>query len=874
MSAFPPPPIINAISGADGKVTQPWNLYFQQLTQVVDTNNAVTVTVDNTNSTSTYVGLYNSATGNISPKSNSGLTYNAATHTLTAVAFIGALNGNADTSTSSLAAGTSTNTTNTAITDDNSTNATMYPTWVTSNSGNLPQNVSSAKLRFNPASGTLTSNIFQGALTGAASGNVVGPSSSLDNCIPTWDGTTGLLLKDSTLKLITTTGLTRGTDTTTVRNRFALGVADCAEFFQSSTLGHAFGSTLTVRRVADYVGTATSGWFNSGINVLTTVSAGANTGTANEVGVTAAVRSDGGGYNCGVFGQAWRQSGTGWMWGLIGDAQDQTGAESAYPVNSCELDCFGNGINTTYHNRIGLMVVTGMPTIGSTGVASQCWHGIYLTATNADNTQGYFKHGLHVGHDESLGPSYTRLTCDVGVKILADGTYGLWDAGSKTNGLRLEGTYSGTALIVNATTGNHLPAGNAAGAIQVAGADSGSAVFQTDSFAGSGNLIFRRADGTAASPSAVQLDDGLGFIGARGYGATAYSSGNRANIKFGVGSNWNDANHETYVALSVTPNGSTTLAEIARFNSGGLVINASMASATLPTRETGVLLQTGNADATVTAIELDSFGAANQYLGKRAGGTIASKTALAVNNVLVQLSGLGYDGSAYSSIAGSLQIAAAGTWSGIDHSTYMAVRLTSIGSTSIAEVARFTDAGNEKIGGTANRGTTEGTNHLDLYDGTPPVGTLANGFSLYSSGGQAYVKDSLGVASLVSTQKSVPAISATKTANFTVLSYTPPAAAGLYKVGGVITTTSATNTGTVQLTVDYKDSQGTAHTATVLRLSKSDGTTNTTQTGASQEFPAALMTFTIDNSATAIVLKVVITGTVSYTVTGFVELVA
>ncbi len=44
----------------------------------------------------------------------------------------------------------------TTITDDTTTNATMYPVWVTAASGNLPLKVSSTKLSFNPSTGLLT----------------------------------------------------------------------------------------------------------------------------------------------------------------------------------------------------------------------------------------------------------------------------------------------------------------------------------------------------------------------------------------------------------------------------------------------------------------------------------------------------------------------------------------------------------------------------------------------------------------------------------------------------------------------------------------------------------------------------------------------
>lgn len=64
----------------------------------------------------------------------------------------------------------------------------------------------------------------------------------------------------------------------------------------------------------------------------------------------------------------------------------------------------------------------------------------------------------------------------------------------------------------------------------------------------------------------------------------------------------------------------------------------------------------------------------------------------------------------------------------------------------------FVDASadNIKIAGIAARATTEGTNHLDIFDGTAPVGTLANGISLYSTSGELRVMDSAGNATLLS----------------------------------------------------------------------------------------------------------------------------
>jgi hypothetical protein len=61
-----------------------------------------------------------------------------------------------------------------------------------------------------------------------------------------------------------------------------------------------------------------------------------------------------------------------------------------------------------------------------------------------------------------------------------------------------------------------------------------------------------------------------------------------------------------------------------------------------------------------------------------------------------------------------------------------------------SERARIDSVGNVLIGGTAARGTTVGTKHLDLFDGTAPAGTLTNGVSLYSSSGDLKFMNAAG----------------------------------------------------------------------------------------------------------------------------------
>ena len=116
---------------------------------------AVTLANDTASGTD-YLTFSNTATGNLALKTNTGVTVNPSTATITATTFSGALSGNAST------AGTATNATNSAITNA-ATAATMYPTWVTANTGNLPLNVTSGALSFVPSTGVLSATGFSGS---------------------------------------------------------------------------------------------------------------------------------------------------------------------------------------------------------------------------------------------------------------------------------------------------------------------------------------------------------------------------------------------------------------------------------------------------------------------------------------------------------------------------------------------------------------------------------------------------------------------------------------------------------------------------------------------------------------------------------------
>jgi hypothetical protein len=69
--------------------------------------------------------------------------------------FIGNITGDVLGNVTGTVTGNASSATATGITNDTTTNATMYPTWVTAITGNLPQKVSSTKIWFNPSIGEL-----------------------------------------------------------------------------------------------------------------------------------------------------------------------------------------------------------------------------------------------------------------------------------------------------------------------------------------------------------------------------------------------------------------------------------------------------------------------------------------------------------------------------------------------------------------------------------------------------------------------------------------------------------------------------------------------------------------------------------------------
>jgi len=147
-------------------------------------------------------------------------------------------------------------------------------------------------------------------------------------------------------------------------------------------------------------------------------------------------------------------------------------------------------------------------------------------------------------------------------------TLGAWMQGYTTNGVAK--TLSGTltinlsATVLGSITGRVL-------AVQAAdGANTG---MLWDASAASPRAIFRRVNGTFASPTAIVANDVLGAVEGRGYDGTAYTI-SHAGIDLVAAQNWTTGARGGKINFRTTPNDATTTAGVKMTleNTGALLV--------------------------------------------------------------------------------------------------------------------------------------------------------------------------------------------------------------------------------------------------------------------------------------------------------------
>lgn len=246
---------------------------------------AVTLTADNTTNATNYPLFANAATGNLSPRTDTGFTYNPSTGVLTSTTFAGALSGNATTATTlqtgrtingttfdgsanitiTAAAGTLTGTTlNATVTGSSLTSVGTITSGTWSGSFGAVSGANLTNLTAANLTGTIPSAVlgnsshFIGttsvalnrasanqALTGILSVQLAGATSGTTTIQPTAvAGTTTI-----TFPAVTGTVITTG-DTSTVTNTMLAGSIANAKLANSTISGIALGSNLATLTIS------------------------------------------------------------------------------------------------------------------------------------------------------------------------------------------------------------------------------------------------------------------------------------------------------------------------------------------------------------------------------------------------------------------------------------------------------------------------------------------------------------------------------------------------------------------------------------------------------------------------------------------------
>jgi hypothetical protein len=118
-----------------------------------------------------------------------------------------------------------------------------------------------------------------------------------------------------------------------------------------------------------------------------------------------------------------------------------------------------------------------------------------------------------------------------------------------------------------------LPAPQTGTILQIGNANGTSTRYEADAFAATAFFSAVRADGTAASPTTLQANDQIGGVNGWGYDGTAIV-GPQVSFRTFAAQNWvHSSALGTYADIVTTPNGSTTAAEVMRFeNDGGVTL--------------------------------------------------------------------------------------------------------------------------------------------------------------------------------------------------------------------------------------------------------------------------------------------------------------
>ena len=218
---------------------------------------------------------------------------------------------------------------------------------------------------------------------------------------------------------------------------------------------------------------------------------------------------------------------------------------------------------------------------GNVAFAAPGTTGYPLLSSGASSSPAFGQLSLTAGVTGTLpvanGGTGTATAFTVGSVVFAgaSGVYTqnnanfFWDNTNKYLGI---GTLAPIAhLTILSTAGGTVPSGTlpAGTDLYVVGADSGQTRITQDSFASYVAFTGRRADGTAASPSAVQSGEVISQFTGRGYGASQWAAASTGLLQIQAEGNFTNTSNPTSVSILTTPSASVTAVEAFRFGPAG-----------------------------------------------------------------------------------------------------------------------------------------------------------------------------------------------------------------------------------------------------------------------------------------------------------------
>ncbi len=390
----------------------------------------------------------------------------------------------------------------------------------------------------------------------------------------------------------------------------------------------------------------------------------------------------------------------------------------------------GDGIEVDYADGIWTITNTAPGGGGGGGVLSVANGGTNASSasgTSLDNITGFSSTGM-LARTGSGAYAFRTIT---GTTNEITATNGSGVSGNPTLSLPAALTFTGKTVTggiftgltsVEITSGNALPSPLPhTSQLVVQGPDADSANIAVIGVGGQSDLLLLSSNGTAAARTASTAGT-VSVVAAYGYTGSVFPTTAGALLAFSATETWSGTDGSgaqgMKVAIHVTASTTATSTRFLHttfFDSGGLAVgtgaadpgfgklNVSANATSVSTSGTPGINAIG-ANSAGTGFSGYSFANAVQFLGIRANGTAASKTALANGNLITAWNGYGYDGSA-SNFAGGIDLWAAAAWdtTGGGHiATYMTFYTNPAAGTSLTEVGRFASSGGFSVGTTSD----------------------------------------------------------------------------------------------------------------------------------------------------------------------------